>query len=148
MPPDTQLVSMLTDNGQIGETGGLFDQIVAMAASDVEGFLCARYAVPFTAPYPPAVIAASRAFTLWYLANRRVEDDKNPYRGNRTMWRERLADIGDGKIALDFGHPRFVGSAKLPPRCVQPPHWLNIADNMGAEAVGTGVDLTLLNQGR
>lgn len=122
------LVAALTDVGNDGEVPDLFTQILANAASEIDGYLCGQYTVPFTAPYPAAVVSASRAITLWYVTERRRTGDDNPYKKARDLWLERLKDIGDGQKPLDLANSRFVGSAELPASTIQPPHWQNIAD--------------------
>ena len=142
------LTAALTDKGGVAETDGLFVQITANAASDVDGCLCGQYAVPFAAPVPAAVVVASRAFTLWYIAERRSPGDDNPFKKARNDWLERLQAIGDGSKPLDLNHPRFVGLARLPCSRVQAPHFFNIGDWRDATSFGTSVDLTLPNQDR
>ena len=142
------LVAALTDKGQIGETAGLFTQITLNSASDVDGCLSGQYTVPFTGNIPAAVIVASRAFVLWYIAERRSPGDDNPFKKERNDWLERLQAIGEGSKPLDLNHPRFVGMVRLPPRHVQPKHWLNIADWGDSTSFGNRADYTMINEDR
>ena len=109
---------MLTDDRQIGETPGLFDQLNTNVANEIEGILSAVYQVPFAAPYPPVVVSSSRVMLLYKIFERRsLKGNRNPYYSANRDAREMLIDFAESKRALGAGNNPFSGSVQ--PSCLQ-----------------------------
>ncbi len=69
--PPREILRALDDNADGVEDTGLFNQLLANAAADVDAILGQRYEVPFTSDVPPIVVRASRLLVLAKLYARR-----------------------------------------------------------------------------
>ena len=106
---------MLTDNRELGETNGLFDQLNSNAADDIDGILAAVYSVPFSVPVPAVVKSSSRAILLYKIFDRRSQKgSRNPYYSQDRDARQNLTDFAESKRALGSGNVPFSGSVLVP----------------------------------
>lgn len=95
------LIAALDDNRDGVEDVGLLDSIIAKTSRDVDGSLGGAYATPFSAPFPPKVVEATRIFVLETLFRRRnYTDDANPFAAQAHDLRQELRQIARGDIAL------------------------------------------------
>lgn len=104
--PPQHLIEALDDDGDGIADAGLFSQIEAAAAKEIDGLLGARYATPFAPPVPAVVASAARFFVLEKLYQRRgIASEQNPYTRQAAAMRSRLGRIGQGEEPLT---PEFV----------------------------------------
>jgi len=94
--PSTVLTDALDDDGDGVEDAGAFDNVVAAASQEINGYLAGLFATPFEDPAPAKVAAAAFAFVCEAIYQRRsVTDDKNPYAKSAAWWREHLQAVGN-----------------------------------------------------
>ena len=100
--PSTVLADALDDDGDGLEDAGAFDNVVAAASQEIDGYLAGLFTTPFADPAP--VKAQSAAFALVCEAiyqRRNVADDKNPYAKSAAWWREHLQKVGNRELPFD-----------------------------------------------
>jgi hypothetical protein len=95
----------LDDDGDGFEDAGLFDQVVASASLEVDGYLGGLFTVPFTDPAPAKVRTAALMFVLEDVFGRRSlrgeERSANPWKSQATFWREHLQKVGNRELPFD-----------------------------------------------
>lgn len=97
---------MLDDDLDGIEDAGLFDSLAEDASLQVDGYLAAQYAVPFSAPYPAFARQCAKVFLCESLYNRRgVAREANPWTGQADALRARLARVAKGDDVLDAVRP-------------------------------------------
>lgn len=113
--PAPVLLEALDDNGDGAEDPGAFDALVASADAEVDGYLAGLFTVPFGAPTPPKVVAASAAFCCETLYQRRnVPAEKNPFTRLAAWWRDHLQKVGNRELPLDAAQDKaFVPGAVI-----------------------------------
>jgi phage gp36-like protein len=99
--PPPILIDALDDNGDGSEDAGIFDQLVANAATSVESYLAGLYTVPFTEPAPPKVRAAALIFCLELLYARRQVEMPKGLQTELDFWREHLAKVANREIPFE-----------------------------------------------
>lgn len=113
--PHRFLVEALDDNGDEMIDTEVWDQVAAAAASEVDGLLAMRFSTPFAEPAPAVVRHASLIFALETLYDRRgySGDEKNPYASRARAERDKLRDIGAGKLPLTPVHQKPTKSVAV-----------------------------------
>jgi phage gp36-like protein len=99
--PRPILITAMDDDrdGQMDE--GLLDALITAASNAVDAYLASLYPVPFGSP-TPAIRESALVFAAeMVLARRLAPTEKNPFAARADMWRERLSQIGAGKLPLD-----------------------------------------------
>jgi phage gp36-like protein len=100
--PASVLTDALDDNGDGKQDAGLFDDIVAAASQEINGYLSGLYPVPFPDPAPQKVQSAAFVFVCEAIFQRRnVPDEKNPYAAQAKWWRDHLQAVGNRDLPLD-----------------------------------------------
>ncbi|HPS07299.1 MAG TPA: DUF1320 family protein [Kiritimatiellia bacterium] len=95
-------LEMLDDNLDGVEDSGLFDSLASDASAQVDGYLSAQYAVPFSATVPAFVRQCAKIFLAEMLyARRGIVRDANPWTRQADTLRARLERIAKGADALD-----------------------------------------------
>jgi phage gp36-like protein len=98
----SDLLKLLDDNNDGEPDDGLFDSLAQEASDTVDGYLGARYPVPFASP-SKMVRRASRVFVAECLYQRRgVIRDANPFAKEADSLRKRLEAIADKHADLDI----------------------------------------------
>lgn len=96
---------MLDDDLDGIEDEGLFDSLAEDASLQVDGYLSAQYAVPFSSP-PPFARQCAKIFLCETLyARRGITRENNPWAAQAEALRQRLARIAKGDDALDARAP-------------------------------------------
>ncbi len=99
--PAQLLLEALDDDGDGVLDDSAWAAVLSAASTAVDGFLAARYTVPFTTP-PAPVKAAAFAFAGEMVYSRRgTPTDKNPFTKRADYWRTQLAKIGAGNGGLE-----------------------------------------------
>lgn len=98
--PPPVLNDALDDDGDGTEDAGLFDNIVAAASLEVDGFLAGLYNVPFTVP-PAKVGAAAFAFTCEAIYQRRNVPFPKWLQDQVEFWRGHLAKVANREVPFD-----------------------------------------------
>lgn len=99
--PAQVLNDALDDNGDGKEDAGAFDNVVAVASQEVDGYLGGLFTVPFATP-PAKVREATLAFVLEMLYQRRnIEEDKNPHAKTAKYYRDHLQKVGNRELPFD-----------------------------------------------
>ena len=99
--PPQHLNDALDDDRDGTADAGLLDTLIATAANAVDAYLAGLFTVPFSTP-PAVVQEAALIFTCEAIYARRLApDEKNPFTPRANVWRERLQQIGNGKLPLD-----------------------------------------------
>ncbi len=102
--PATVLNDALDDDGDGAADSGTLDQVISLAAQEVDGFLSGLFTVPFADPAPAKVRTAAFAFACEMIYQRRnVPADKNPYSAAAAWWRNHLQKVGNRELTLDAG---------------------------------------------
>ena len=100
------LIPFLDDDGDGVEDSGLLDQIIATAATKVDGWLSSIYATPFS-PTPAKVASFTTIIVCYMLYRRRlVPDEQNPHAMEYKECLAQLTKIGSGGLELDLNFPR------------------------------------------
>ena len=104
--PEEFLLQALTDDaGSAEETPGIWESVLAVAEAEVDGYLGARFAVPFD-PVPDVVRMASLLFVAEALYARRGSyGSANPFTARADAMRTKLERIGRGEEPLTYGAP-------------------------------------------
>jgi phage gp36-like protein len=112
--PNQFLVEALDDNGDGVPDADVWDQVAASAAAEVDGLLAMRFSTPFASP-PAVVRHAALIFALETLYDRRgySGDEKNPYASRARDERDKLRDIGAGKLPLTPVHQKPTQSVAV-----------------------------------
>ena len=98
--PPAHLTDGLDDDGDGVADEGRLDQLIANAATEIDGMLGSIYTVPFEDP-PALVQHAALVFVCENIYRRRERmGDRNPYSGEASRLRMRLEAIGAGKAPL------------------------------------------------
>lgn len=98
--PAQHLVDALDDDGDGMADAGVLTEVLASAAGAVDAFLAGLFAVPFVV-VPAVASEAAFVFACERIYDRRQVLEKNPWRDQAEGWRERLREIGSGKLPLD-----------------------------------------------
>lgn len=99
--PPPVLNDALDDNGDGTEDDGLFDQVVAAASQEVDGYLAGLFTVPFTDPAPAKVKAAAFAFTCEAIYQRRNVPFPDWLKLQVEFWRKHLTAVGNRDLPFD-----------------------------------------------
>jgi len=117
-------LDMLDDDLDGVEDAGLFDSLASDASGQVDGYLSAQYAVPFSGTVPPFVRQCAKIFVAEILyARRGIVRDANPWTKQADMLRTRLERIAKGDDVLDAqtsGSSDSVEVVTEPSRLAQP----------------------------
>jgi phage gp36-like protein len=108
--PPQHLADALDDDRDGQPDEGLLEQVLSEASNAVDAYLAGRYTVPFAAP-PAAVEEAALVFACELLYDRRQLFAENPWRGRAEFWRERLQQVGQGRLPLDMRTDEATGKA-------------------------------------
>lgn len=102
--PEAFLTQALSDDpASEGESPGIWESIQAVAEAEVDGYLGARFAVPFADPVPDVVRMACLMILLETLYSRRGSyGDANPYTARAEAVRSKLGRIGKGEEPLTY----------------------------------------------
>ncbi len=100
--PASMLVDALDDDRDGAPDPGLLEATLQAASSAVDALVGARYAVPF-ATAPAAAQEAALVFACEMIFDRRQITERNPFRAQAERWRDRLALVGEGLLALQAG---------------------------------------------
>jgi phage gp36-like protein len=100
--PPAIIEQALDDDGDGAADPGAWDKLIADVTQEIDGILGQRFSVPFPAPYPALVIAASKALAAeaMYL-KRGVAPDANPWTKHAANMRAKLSAIGSGKESFE-----------------------------------------------
>jgi phage gp36-like protein len=98
--PPQFLLEALDDDGDGQADPGLFNQVVANVATEIEGALGQRYAVPFDNPLPAVVASAALTLACYGIYARRVTEEMNPFAKLAKETRDKLAAIAKGEQSL------------------------------------------------
>jgi hypothetical protein len=101
--PAPVLTDALDDNGDGIEDAGLFDNIVAAASQEVDGYLAGLYNVPFADVAPAKVRAAAFAFTCEAIFQRRNVPFPKWLEEQVLFWRPHMAKVGNRELPFDAG---------------------------------------------
>lgn len=83
------------------EEEGVFDRLVSVVSTEIDGYLSGRYPVPFSAPIPGAVANAAFVLTCDLVFRRNgVVAESNPWASSARMVRDYLRDIQAGKVSI------------------------------------------------
>lgn len=92
--PQPKVNDALDDDGDGRPDAGILDQIIADAGNEVDGYLQARYPVPFN-PAPAIVVQATLIFACEKIYGRReVVNQKNPYTERAAIFRGKVGQPG------------------------------------------------------
>jgi len=104
---------MLDDDLDGMEDEGLFEALAGDASLQVDGYLVAQYAVPFSGNAPAFVRQCAKVFLCESLYSRRgVAREANPWAAQADTLRARLARIAKGDDVLDAAVPGASGSVE------------------------------------
>lgn len=98
--PAPHLNDALDDDRDGTADEGVLTAIIASADNAVDAYLAGLYDVPI-APAPAPCKEASLIFACEAIYDRRQIVERNPFTARANFWRQRLQDIGDGKLPLD-----------------------------------------------
>ena len=104
--PAPVLTDALDDDGDGIEDTGVFDNIVAAASQEVDGYLAGLYNVPFTGVAPAKVRAAAFAFTCEAIFQRRNVPFPKWLEEQVLFLRPHMAQVGNRKLPFDAGVPK------------------------------------------
>lgn len=80
--------------------------IIDVESALIDGSIANIYDVPIS-PAPPILRAACIIFCCETIYRRRLTPDEvNPFKSQADLMRQRLEDIGNGKVHLDLRNPR------------------------------------------
>jgi phage gp36-like protein len=105
------IVQALDDDGDGVADSGAWDKVYADVEQEIHGAISARYSVPFSAPYPAAIVSFCLALAAAALYSRRgITGDANPWEKSANAVRDRLEAIRTGKEFLSGTvHPIDAG---------------------------------------
>lgn len=99
--PPTFLVEALDDDNDGQADAGLWDKVAESVATEIDGTLGQRFAVPFSSPIPAIVKQAAKVFSLEKLyARRGTPEAQNPWAKQAAAFREKLTRIAKGEEPL------------------------------------------------
>jgi phage gp36-like protein len=109
------LVQALDDNGDGAVDPGLWDQVAAAVAKEIDGILGVRFNVPFVNPIPAPVVTAAEVLAAELLYGRRgfQGEEKNPWAAQAKTQRTTLAKIAAGEVPLGPTNNRAKPSASI-----------------------------------
>ena len=113
--PEAFLVQGLDDTQSGAVNADVWAQVAQTACDEIDGYLSARYAVPFDAAgVPPLVATAARVFAAEIIYRRRgLDGDKNPFAKQAAEIRSRLNRIARGEEALSVEISRAKPSISI-----------------------------------
>lgn len=108
--PDKILNDALDDDKDGTEDPGVFDDIVASASLEIDGYLSGLFPTPFANP-PAKVQTAALIFVLESIYQRRqIPSDQNPFTITATWWRKHLQAVGNRELPFDAATPKAFAS--------------------------------------
>jgi hypothetical protein len=102
------VAAMLDDTGAANLTNGLtvLNNLISLHSALIDGSIANIIDVPVI-PTPPLLRAACAVFVCESMYQRRLTpDEKNPFKPQADMMRERLKAIGHGDLEFDLNYPR------------------------------------------
>jgi phage gp36-like protein len=81
---------------------GAWDKLIADVSEEIDGLLGQRFTVPFSSPYPPLVVVASKVLAAEALYLKRgLARDANPWSKAAERMRDKLSAIATGKESFE-----------------------------------------------
>jgi phage gp36-like protein len=113
--PTHFLIQALDDDSDGLADQGVWDQIAAAVAQEIDGILGVRFAVPFVNPLPAPVVTAAQFLACELIYNRRgfSGEEKNPWAALAKQQRATLAKIAAGELPLGPDRARQAPSASI-----------------------------------
>lgn len=100
--PADLMTQALDDDGDGIADEGAWGKLIADISEEIDGILGQRFSVPFSSPYPPLVVVASKVLAAEALYLKRgLARDANPWSKAAERMRDKLSAIATGKESFE-----------------------------------------------